>query len=180
MARDSKLSDFFKDLVRRGSRTGRPGSDAPRRRAPAPAPAPAPRSDGGRAGPPRNRPIDRHAVRIEYSPQIDGDPDPGEVVWTWVPFEEDPTQGKDRPVVVIGRRGDLLTGVPLTSKAHDDEPQVAVGTGAWDPERRPSFARITRLLDIEPDSVRREGAVLDLDRFADVVRAVRGHYDIAG
>jgi hypothetical protein len=35
------------------------------------------------------------------------------------------------------------------------------------------------MLDVEPGSVRREGAVLDLDRFADVVRAVRQHYDIA-
>ena len=54
---------------------------------------------------------------IEYSPRMDGDPDPGEVVWTWVPFEEDPEQGKDRPVVVIGRRGPSLVGVPLTIEA---------------------------------------------------------------
>ena len=49
-------------------------------------------------------PDDRRAC-IEYSPSLDGDADPGEVVWTWVPYEEDPTQGKDRPVVIIGRRG---------------------------------------------------------------------------
>ena len=47
-------------------------------------------------------------VRIEYRPQQDGDPDPGEVVWAWVPFEEDPTLGKDRPVVIVGRHGDEL------------------------------------------------------------------------
>ncbi len=58
---------------------------------------------------------------------MDGDPDPGEVVWTWVAFEEDPEQGKDRPIVVIGRRGSKLVGVPLTSKQHDNEAQVAVG-----------------------------------------------------
>lgn len=175
VARDSKLSDFFKNLVRRGERGV--GRAAPRS-APPPASTPRSRPDG-RPGPSRNRPIDRRAVRIEYSPQLDGDPDPGEVVWAWVPFEEDPTQGKDRPVVIIGRRGDLLTGVPLTSKDHDDEPQVEVGVGGWDPQRRPSYARVTRMLDVEPGSVRREGAVLDLDRFADVVRAVRQHYDIA-
>ena len=28
------------------------------------------------------------SVRTEYSPAHDGDPDPGEIVWTWVPFEE--------------------------------------------------------------------------------------------
>ena len=35
---------------------------------------------------------------FSYSPDPDGDADPGEVVWAWVPFEEDPAQGKDRPV----------------------------------------------------------------------------------
>ena len=55
-------------------------------------------------------------VTIEYSPQLDGDPDPGEIVWAWVPFQEDPTQGKDRPVVIIGRRGSHLAAIPLTAR----------------------------------------------------------------
>ncbi|HOA02746.1 MAG TPA: type II toxin-antitoxin system PemK/MazF family toxin, partial [Dermatophilaceae bacterium] len=36
---------------------------------------------------------------LRWAPRHDGRPDPGEVVWTWVPFEEDHTQGKDRPVL---------------------------------------------------------------------------------
>ena len=60
---------------------------------------------------PTARPVD-DGVRIEYTPSLDGDPDPGEVVWTWVPYEEDPTLGKDRPVVIIGRHGALLSGSP--------------------------------------------------------------------
>lgn len=111
--------------------------------------------------------------RIEYSPCLDGDPDPGEVVWTWVPYEEDPSQGKDRPVVIIGRRGDHLLGVPLTSKRHDNEAQVEVGRGPWDPQDRVSYAKVERLLDVDPDSVRREGAVLPRSRFDAVVAGVR-------
>jgi PemK-like, MazF-like toxin of type II toxin-antitoxin system len=117
-------------------------------------------------------------VTVEYSPTMDGDPDPGEVVWVWVPFEEDPTQGKDRPVVVIGRRGEALVGVPLTSKQHDDEVQVNVGTGDWDSKRRTSYARIWRLLDVDPTTMRREGAVLDRVRFDEVIEAVDEYYDI--
>ncbi len=45
-------------------------------------------------------------VRITYAPERDGDPDPGEVVWCWVPYEDDPSQGKDRPVVVVGLAGE--------------------------------------------------------------------------
>ena len=33
------------------------------------------------------------AATIEYSPDLDGLADPGEVVWSWVPYEEDPHQG---------------------------------------------------------------------------------------
>lgn len=118
------------------------------------------------------------AVAIEYSPNRDSDPDPGEVVWTWVPYEEDPTQGKDRPVVVIGRRGSKLVGVPLTSKPDDREAQVNVGTGGWDPQQRVSYGRIWRMLDIDPGSMRREGAVLDRPRFDEVVAAVDHYYDV--
>ena len=39
-------------------------------------------------------------MTVHYAPDLDGDADPGEVVWAWVPYEEDPTQVKDRPVLV--------------------------------------------------------------------------------
>src|SRR6188474_2899857 len=42
-------------------------------------------------------------VKAEYAPRADGKPDPGEIVWTWVPYEEDHTRGKDRPVLIVGR-----------------------------------------------------------------------------
>ena len=119
------------------------------------------------------RDIETAGVSFEYSPDLDGDPDPGEVVWTWVPYEEDPSQGKDRPVVLIGRRGSMLIGVPLTSKPHDNESQVPVGTGSWDREGRPSYAKLERLLEIDPSKVRREGAILSRAHFDDVVAGIR-------
>jgi hypothetical protein len=36
-------------------------------------------------------------VVVGYTPDDDGHADPGEVVWTWVPYEDDPRQG---PVAV--------------------------------------------------------------------------------
>jgi hypothetical protein len=127
--------------------------------------------------PVRNRPVP-HGVRVEYTPKIDGDPDPGEVVWTWVPYEDDPSQGKDRPVVVIGRTGDDLAGVPLTSKNHHRDDEIAVGTGAWDRSGRPSFAKVDQLLSIDPDAVRREGSILDRELFDDVVRGVSKYHHL--
>ncbi|MBI4884385.1 MAG: type II toxin-antitoxin system PemK/MazF family toxin [Actinobacteria bacterium] len=112
-------------------------------------------------------------VVIEYTPSLDGEPDPGEVVWTWVSYEDDPSQGKDRPVVVIGHRGRYLAAVALTSKRHDNELQIPVGTGSWDREGRPSYAKVERVLDVDPKQVRREGAVLSRGHFDDVVAGVR-------
>ena len=94
-----------------------------------------------------------------YAPEVDGSPDPGEIVWAWVPYEEDPHQGKDRPVLVIctatGSDGQpVVRCLVMTSKDHDrDEAQEAsagrfwmdVGTGAWDPRGRPSEVRLNRL-----------------------------------
>jgi hypothetical protein len=42
-------------------------------------------------------------VATSYNPSTDGDPDPGEIVWTWVPYEENDGRGKDRPVLVVAR-----------------------------------------------------------------------------
>jgi hypothetical protein len=117
-------------------------------------------------------------VRVEYHPQIDGDPDPGEVVWAWVPFEDDPTLGKDRPVVIIGRHGANLSGVALTSKYKDRDDHVSVGTGDWDSQHRTSYAKVDRLLDINPTTVRREGAILSRRHFDDVIEAVLRHHDV--
>jgi hypothetical protein len=51
--------------------------------------------------------------------------------------------------------------------------QVVVGTGPWDREGRVSFAKVERLLEVDPQQVRREGAVLERQHFDDVVAGVR-------
>ena len=130
---------------------------------------------------PPTRPVE-HGVRVEYTPEMDGEADPGEVVWAWVPYEEDPNRGKDRPVVVIGRantaEGARLAGVALTSKDKGRDDHVPVGTGPWDPKRRDSWAKVDRLLLIDDSDVRREGAVLARNRFDDVVRNAAKYHDL--
>jgi hypothetical protein len=134
------------------------------------------------AGGVRTAPSGDRARTISYRPDLDGAADPGEVVWTWVPFEEDASQGKDRPVLVVARggadgAGDLL-GLMLSSQEHrrDDAHWVGVGAGAWDREGRESFVRLDRVLEIPEHGIRREGAVMPADRFEHVAAALRADY----
>ncbi len=116
-------------------------------------------------------------VDLDYAPQDDGDPDPGEVVWCWVPYEEDPSQGKDRPVVAIGHalaagaEGDLVV-LMLSSRDHvGDQAWFTIGTGDWDAERRVSSARLDRPLAVAPSAVRREGGTVDSSQFSALLTA---------
>ena len=128
----------------------------------------------------RNPVAPRLRWRPRWAPRPDGRADPGEVVWAWVPYEDDPTQGKDRPVLVIGEDGGQLLALPLTSKDHDRDAEqerqagriwMDVGTGGWDAQRRPSEVRLNRLLRLDPAAVRREGAALPRPVFEAVVAA---------
>jgi hypothetical protein len=112
-------------------------------------------------------------VSLLYSPKMDGAPDPGEIVWTWVPFEEDFSQGKDRPVLLIGRDGKWLLALMLTSKDHDHDNRrreiwLDIGVGAWDRQRRPSEVRLDRIIRVDPRAVRREGAIASPQIFEQV------------
>lgn len=115
---------------------------------------------------------------LSYAPQLDGRADPGEIVWTWVNYEDDPKRGKDRPVLVIGRYSKTLFGLMLSSnEERDGEPHwLALGPGAWDHEHRPSWIRLDRVLTMREDAIRREGAVLDRGRFDRVSEVLRGRY----
>ena len=115
---------------------------------------------------------------LEYSPSLDGDADPGEIVWTWVPYEDDPSQGKDRPVLVVGRNDRTVLGLMLSSQSDRDGQRhwLGLGPGAWDRESRPSWIRLDRVIEVDHDGIRREGAVLDPERFARVAAELRRDY----
>jgi hypothetical protein len=162
----------FRDLVGRALQAG---LDLLNKQAEGGAPAPA----RGRGGGVRTVPAGERARTITYAPDLDGAADPGEVVWTWVPYEEDAAQGKDRPVLVVARErdGDLL-GLMLSSQGHrrDDAEWLGVGSGAWDREGRESYVRLDRVLEVPEHGIRREGAVMPADRFERVADALRGGY----
>ena len=185
----SQKSESRKDESRqREARTS--GSSAPKPSAPksssanssanssAPKPS-APASTGASDG--SDYPGDyRDMINFEYSPSLDGDADPGEIVWTWVPFEEDHSQGKDRPVLLVGRDGEYLLALMMTSKDHNnrehaDSNYLDIGSGPWDPQGRASEVKLNRVIRVRPDSMRREGAIMPEDTFRLIERAWTRH-----
>ena len=166
----SQKSESRKDESRqREARTS--GSSAPKPSAPASTGA----SDGS------DYPGDyRDMINFEYSPSLDGDADPGEIVWTWVPFEEDHSQGKDRPVLLVGRDGEYLLALMMTSKDHNnrehaDPNYLDIGSGPWDPQGRASEVKLNRVIRVRPDAMRREGAIMPEDTFRLIERAWTRH-----
>lgn len=181
----SQKSESRKDESRqREARTS--GSSTPKPSAPKPssanssapkpsAPASTVASDGS------DYPGDyRDMINFEYSPSLDGDADPGEIVWTWVPFEEDHSQGKDRPVLLVGRDGEYLLALMMTSKDHNnrehaDPNYLDIGSGPWDPQGRASEVKLNRVIRVRPDAMRREGAIMPEDTFRLIERAWTRH-----
>ncbi|WP_279789067.1 type II toxin-antitoxin system PemK/MazF family toxin [Rothia sp. RSM407] len=171
----SQKSESRKDESRQGeARTS--GSSAPKPSAPKPSTSTRSASTtSASAG--SDYPGDyRDMINFEYSPSLDGDADPGEIVWTWVPFEEDHSQGKDRPVLLVGRDGEYLLALMMTSKDHNnrehaDPNYLDVGSGPWDLQGRASEVKLNRVIRVRPDSMRREGAIMPEDTFRLVERA---------
>lgn len=177
----SEGSHESKGEERRASSQSSPRPSAPKpssAKSTAPKPS-APASTGASDG--SDYPGDyRDMINFEYSPSLDGDADPGEIVWTWVPFEEDHSQGKDRPVLLVGRDGEYLLALMMTSKDHNnrehaDPNYLDIGSGPWDPQGRASEVKLNRVIRVRPDAMRREGAIMPEDTFRLIERAWTRH-----
>jgi hypothetical protein len=137
--------------------------------------------DAGRSGTTATIEIDPQRigpVRTTYTPSMDGAADPGEIVWTWVPYVERDGRGKDRPVLVVAAEttGTVLA-VQLTSQQHPGRPEyVPVGAGTWDVLRRPSFVDVTRVFRLHQGGMRREAAALDAAHYATVRSVLQLRY----
>jgi hypothetical protein len=117
-------------------------------------------------------------LQVAYAPERDGAPDAGEIVWTWVPYEENDGRGKDRPVLVIARQSaERVYAVRMTSKAHEgDRDYLSIGSGAWDSQGRESWVDVEQLYSVHERGLRREAAVLDRRRYDRVGAALTRRY----
>lgn len=117
-------------------------------------------------------PTAQRARKLVYAPTLNGRANPGEVVWAWVVYADDPTRGRDHPVLIVGRDRQMLLGLLLSSQIPQtgDPDWVPVGTGPWDGDGDPGWVRLDRVFDVPEEGIRRQGAILDQRAF-DVVAA---------
>lgn len=121
-------------------------------------------------------------VDVVYDPHPDGVADPGEIVWTWVPYQEDHTKGKDRPVLLIAHHGEDFLGLMLTSKDHVQGAErggryIDIGVGPWDNRGRPSEVKLDRIVHVDAAAIRRQGAILPAATFEQVRRSLYALHD---
>jgi hypothetical protein len=177
----ASLGKFVRSIVRLLNRSAEPRSRAPLTGRRPGLSGESGEDEPGRFGPRATVEVDPTRigpVRMTYSPSTDGNPDPGEIVWTWVPYEERDGRGKDRPVLLVaaGKGGEAMA-VALTSKPHGDAANfVSIGRGSWDSQDRPSWVGIERIFRVYPDGMRREAAALDADRFSRVADTLTARY----
>lgn len=128
----------------------------------------------GRAGRGATRdltPAELSRLQPTYSPARNGEPDPGEVIWTWVPYAEHDGRGKDRPVLIIARvDSEHWAACYLSTKHHDGF--ISVGSGPWDSQGRESFLSPERILLISEEGMRRESTGLNREAFERAVDAI--------
>ncbi|MGV0698616.1 type II toxin-antitoxin system PemK/MazF family toxin [Mycolicibacter sinensis] len=139
---------------------------------------PSPAIPAGRPVTNSSVPTAHRARRLVYAPDLNGRADPGEIVWTWVAYEDDPREGKDRPVLVVGRDRSVLLGLMLSSQPRhaEDTNWLGIGAGSWDEAHRLSWVRLDRVLDVPEESIRREGAILERTVFDVVAARLRSDY----
>lgn len=123
-------------------------------------------------------PTAQRARKLVYAPNLSGRAEPGEIVWTWVVHDDDPTCGTDRPVLVVGRDRRILLGLLVSDRRGncEDRRWVEIGSGNWVSDGRSSWVRLDRVLDVPEEGIRREGAVLDRAVFDVVAARLRAEY----
>ncbi|MCT1683336.1 type II toxin-antitoxin system PemK/MazF family toxin [Corynebacterium appendicis] len=114
---------------------------------------------------------------IFYAPDMDGQAEPGEVVWFNVPT----TPLKERSMLVVGRDRHEVLGLLISANEDhaDDSDWVAIGCGEWKATGEPCWVRMDKTLFVPETDLRRRGALFPARRFEHIADHLRKHFDWA-
>ncbi|MEU4118110.1 type II toxin-antitoxin system PemK/MazF family toxin [Kitasatospora sp. NPDC028055] len=126
----------------------------------------------------RTRPASRPTAptRPRPRPRTGAGPEPQEIWWAEVPFEDGPG-AKDRPCLVLRVHGRTATVAKITSKHHAERPGVlplppgSVG----DRQGRTSWLETDELREVPLSAFRRRAGTVDRQVWSRAQRALSGH-----
>lgn len=118
------------------------------------------------------------ARSIYYAPDMDGQPEPGEVVWVWAPSDGPDRPLRDRAVLVISHGRDTVLGLLISpNPRHANEKEwLDIGSGEWDEKGRQCWVRLDRVLEIPHLGIRRQGVLFPRRRFDRIASKLRNRY----
>lgn len=121
------------------------------------------------------KPTARIPRNIYYAPDMDGNAEPGEVVWVTVPSQPPSV----RSMLVVGRDQHEVLGLLISpEKAHaDDARWLGIGSGEWEASGEPCWVRLDKTLCVPETDVHRRGTIVPSLRFERVANRLRDHFD---
>ncbi|SDL87946.1 PemK-like, MazF-like toxin of type II toxin-antitoxin system [Corynebacterium mycetoides] len=121
------------------------------------------------------KPTTRVARSIYYAPDMDGQAEPGEVVWVTVPS----TPPQERSMLIVGREHHDVLGLLISpDKEHaTDEHWLGIGSGEWEASGEPCWVRTDKTLMVAETDVHRRGASVPRRRFERVANRLRDRFD---
>lgn len=110
---------------------------------------------------------------LYYAPTMDGQAEPGEVVWLDVNG-----CSEAKSILVIGRTkrsllGQLITPNPDLSQSYD---WMDIGSGVWDKEGRTCWLRLDKIIEVSESGIQRRGATLSPHLFERIASHMREKY----
>lgn len=121
---------------------------------------------------------ERMSRNIYYAPDMDGQAEPGEVVWIWAPSDGPDLPPRERAMLVVGRDRHTILGLLISPNPQHAgaESWLDIGAGEWDASGRQCWIRLDRVLEVSEQGVRRQGALFPPRRFERIANRLRNTY----
>lgn len=122
-------------------------------------------------------PTQQLARAVMYAPDMDGQADPGEVIWTYIRTQK----GGDlqlRSILIVGRHKHTLFGLLISSKPEHIHKHnwMRIGAGPWDRESRESSVCLDKVLEIPESEIQRRGVSMPERRFDRIAARLRSEF----